>query len=43
MQELILKGLGKRKIKRPFFAIGNKEEDKIIKEFNNFYFKEMRL
>jgi hypothetical protein len=36
-------GVGKRKIKRPFFAIGNKEEDKIIKEFNNFYFKEMRL
>ena len=25
-------GVGKRKIKRPFFAIGNKEEDKIIKE-----------
>ena len=24
-------GVGKRKIKRPFFAIGNKEEDKIIK------------
>ena len=36
-------GVGKRKIKRPFFAIGNKEEDKIIKEFQNFYFKEMRL
>ena len=36
-------GVGKRKIKRPFFAIGNKEEDKIIKEFNNFYFKEMGL
>ena len=36
-------GFGKRKIKRPFFAIGNKEEDKIIKEFNNFYFKEMGL
>ena len=36
-------GVGKRKVKRPFFAIGNKEEDKIIKEFNNFYFKEMRL
>ena len=36
-------GVGKRKIKRPFFAIGNKEEDKIIKEFSNFYFKEMRL
>ena len=36
-------GVGKRKIKRPFFSIGNKEEDKIIKEFQNFYFKEMRL
>ena len=36
-------GVGKRKIKRPFFAIGNKEEDKIIKEFQNFYFKEMGL
>ena len=36
-------GVGKRKIKRPFFAIGNKEEDKIVKEFKNFYFKEMRL
>ncbi len=36
-------GVGKRKVKRPFFAIGNKEEDKIIKEFNNFYFKEMGL
>jgi len=36
-------GVGKRKIKRPFFAIGNKEEDKIVKEFQNFYFKEMRL
>jgi len=36
-------GVGKRKIKRPFFAIGNKEEEKIIKEFQNFYFKEMGL
>ena len=36
-------GVGKRKVKRPFFAIGNVEENKIIKEFQNFYFKEMRL
>ena len=36
-------GVGKRKITRPFFAIGNKEEDKIKKDFNNFYFKAMRL
>ena len=36
-------GVGRRKIKRPFFAIGDKEEDKIINEFRNFYFKEMGL
>ena len=36
-------GVGKSKIKRPFFAIGDKEEDKIINEFRNFYFKEMGL
>jgi len=36
-------GVGRRKITRPFFAIGNQEEDKIIKEFKNFYFKEIRL
>ena len=31
-------GVGKRKTKRPFFAIGNKEEDKIVNEFTKFYF-----
>ena len=36
-------GVGKRKITRPFFAIGNKEEDKLRAEFSKFYFKEMRL
>ena len=36
-------GVGKSKIKRPFFAIGDKEEDKIINEFEKFYFKEMGL
>ena len=36
-------GVGKRKITRPFFAIGNKEEDKLKAEFASFYFKEMRL
>ena len=36
-------GVGRRKIKRPFFAIGGKEEDKIKAEFSKFYFKEMRL
>jgi len=36
-------GVGKRKIKRPFFAIGDKEERKIEMEFINFYLKEMRL
>ena len=36
-------GVGKRKITRPFFAIGRSEEDKIQAEFTRFYFKEMRL
>jgi len=36
-------GIGKRKIRRPFFAIGNKEEDKLRAEFAKFYFKEMRI
>ena len=36
-------GVGRRKIKRPFFSIGDKEEDKLRAEFSKFYFKEMRL
>ena len=36
-------GVGRRKITRPFFAIGDKEEDKLRSEFSKFYFKEMRL
>ena len=36
-------GVGKRKITRPFFSIGDKEEDKIRAEFAKFYFKEMRI
>ena len=36
-------GVGRRKIKRPFFAIGNKEENKIKNESSKFYFKEMRI
>ena len=36
-------GVGKRKITRPFFAIGNSEEIKIKNDFSRFYFKEMRL
>ena len=36
-------GVGKRRITRPFFSIGNREEDKIKAEFNRFYFKELRL
>jgi len=36
-------GVGRRKITRPFFAIGRREEDKIQAEFSRFYFKEMRL
>ena len=36
-------GVGRKRIKRPFFAIGNKEEDRIKKDFNNFYFNEMKI
>ena len=36
-------GVGKRKIIRPFFAIGRKEEDKIIDEFSKVYFKQLGL
>ena len=36
-------GVGRRKITRPFFSIGDSEEDKIKAEFNRFYFKELRL
>ena len=36
-------GVGKRKVKRPFFAIGNKEEDKIVNEFTKFYASELKL
>ena len=36
-------GVGKRKVKRPFFAIGIKEEPKIIDEFKNFYFKQLGI
>lgn len=36
-------GVGRRKITRPFFAIGDKEEDKLRAEFAKFYFKEMRI
>ena len=36
-------GAGRRKIKRPFFAIGRSEESKIKAEFSKFYFKELRL
>ena len=36
-------GVGKRKITRPFFSIGDKEEDKLKDEFSKFYFKEMRI
>jgi hypothetical protein len=36
-------GVGKKKVKRPFFAIADKEEDKIQAEFSKFYFKEMRI
>jgi len=36
-------GVGRRRIKRPFFSIGAKEEQKIKQDFSNFYFKEMQL
>lgn len=36
-------GVGKRKITRPFFSIGDREEDKLKDEFRKFYFKEMRI
>ena len=36
-------GVGKKKVTRPFFAIGNKEEEKLQGEFAKFYFKAMRL
>ena len=36
-------GVGKRKITRPFFSIGDKEEDKIKDVFSRFYFKEMGI
>ena len=36
-------GVGRRKITRPFFSIGDKEEIKLKDEFAKFYFKEMRL
>ena len=36
-------GVGKRRITRPFFSIGDKEEDKLKNEFAKFYFKEMRI
>ena len=36
-------GVGKKKTIRPFFSIGNKEEDKIKQEFASTYFKEMKI
>ena len=36
-------GVGRKKITRPFFSIGDREEDKIKAEFKRFYFKELRL
>ena len=36
-------GVGKRKVTRPFFAIGNQEEIKIKNDFSRFYFKEMKI
>ena len=36
-------GVGKRKIKRPFFAIGNKEEDKLKQQFSKIYFSGLKI
>ena len=36
-------GVGKKRVKRPFFAIGNKEEDKIVDEFTKFYASELKI
>ena len=36
-------GAGKSKTVRPFFSIGNKEEDKIKQQFTKIYFKEMKI
>ena len=36
-------GAGKSKVVRPFFSIGDKEEDKIKQEFAATYFKEMKI
>ena len=36
-------GVGKKKVKRPFFAIGNREEPKIVNEFSKFYFRQLGI
>tara|TARA_R100000808_G_C2062361_1_gene93238 strand:- start:78 stop:548 length:471 start_codon:yes stop_codon:yes gene_type:complete len=36
-------GVGKKKVKRPFFAIGNKEEDKLREQFKKVYFGGLRI
>ena len=36
-------GVGKRKTVRPFFAIGDREVDKLKAEFATFYFSQVRI
>ena len=36
-------GVGKKRVKRPFFAIGRNEEDKIVDEFTKFYASELKI
>jgi len=36
-------GVGKKKVRRPFFAIGKKEEDKIKEEFSKVYFRQLGI
>ena len=36
-------GVGKRKVKRPFFSIGDKEEDKLKDEFAKFFYSQVGI
>ena len=36
-------GVGKRKVKRPFFSIGNDEEDKLKDEFAKFFYSQVGI
>ena len=36
-------GVGKKKVKRPFFSIGNDEEDKLKDEFAKFFYSQVGI